>query len=123
LTSVPPSEPLMSPDAAVVFTRWLSMIAAAGAGSRPACRRTLRRQAAWTRCQTPCRRHRRNVAYTVCQGGYARGRSRQAQPVRRTSKISLTSRRGAQRRGRPRRAGPGNRDDRCAHSTSGKSQG
>ena len=57
----------------LVFTLWLSMITAEGAGSRPACRRTLRRKASWTRCQTPCRRHRRNVADTVCQGGSSRG--------------------------------------------------
>src|SRR5262249_49562933 len=107
----------------VVFTLWLSMIAAEGSAWRPARRRTTRRHASCTRCQTPCRRHWSHVVYAVCHSGYSRGRERQAQPVRRTSKRALTSKRSGQAGGRTRWAGAGNRGASTAHSASVRSQG
>jgi hypothetical protein len=107
----------------VVFTLWLSMMAAEGSAWRPARRRTARRNASWTRCQMPCRRHGRQVVYVVCPGGYSRGRERQAQPVRKTEKSTLTSSRNGHERGRPRRAGAGYSGASSAHSASVTSQG
>jgi len=47
------------PPFSVVCTLWLSMIAARGVGSRPACRRTRSRSAALMCFQVPSSRHSR----------------------------------------------------------------
>jgi hypothetical protein len=47
------------PPFSVVFTLWLSMIAALGVGSRPALTRTCSRKASWIVSQVPLRRQMR----------------------------------------------------------------
>ena len=53
----------------VVFTDWLSMIAALGVASRPGTSRTRTRKASSTRSQVPSSRHFRKYHQTVPQGG------------------------------------------------------
>ena len=61
------------PPFSVVFTLWLSMIAAPGPGSLPSAARTLGRRASWTCSQTPSCRQRRKRRHTVPQGGGSHG--------------------------------------------------
>ena len=72
------------PPFSVVFTDWLSMIAALGPGSRPSASRTIGRSVSWTRSQVPSSDHRRKYLYNVCQGGKSWGAIRQGQPARST---------------------------------------
>ena len=70
-----PSEDLLAgivaarPPFSVVFTLWLSMMAALGAAYLPSASRTMGRSASWTRSQLPSADHRRKYLYKVCQGG------------------------------------------------------
>jgi hypothetical protein len=61
----------------VVFTDWLSMIAALGVGSRPSASLTLGRRVSWIRSQVPSLRHCRKYHQTVPQGGKSCGSIRQ----------------------------------------------
>ena len=67
--SVVPSGPPFS----VVFTDWLSMMAALGVASRPAFSRTRDRRAFSTRSQVPSSRQLRKYHHTVPQGGRSWG--------------------------------------------------
>jgi hypothetical protein len=68
----------------LVFTDWLSIIAALGVGSRPCFTRTCSRSAVWMRSQVPSLRHVRKYAQTVDHGGKSCGRARHWHPVRST---------------------------------------
>ena len=57
------------PPFSVVFTDWLSMMAALGVGSCPSASRTLGRSASWMRSQLPSSLHCRKYHDTVPQGG------------------------------------------------------
>ena len=57
------------PPFSVVFTDWLSMIAALGVGSRPSICLTLGRNASSIRSQVPSLRHSLKRHHTVPQGG------------------------------------------------------
>ena len=78
--------PAASAPFSVVFTLWVSMIAAVGLASRPSCSRS--RTSRWWRIvsQTPVRWNSRMYQYTVCHFGTAGGggRWRHWQPVRTT---------------------------------------
>lgn len=77
----PASSPRSPPDA-VVFTRWLSITPAVGAGARPAFWRTVRRTTSLTRSQVPSLVHVSTEERTLVQGGKSEGIMRQWQPVR-----------------------------------------
>ena len=79
------------PPFSVVFTDWLSMIAALGVASRPATSRTRTRKASSTRSQVPSSRHFRKYHQTVPQGGRSWGISRQGMPPRSTYRMPLTT--------------------------------
>ena len=55
LATIVPAKPPFS----VVFTDWLSIIAAEGVGSRPALTRTCSRKVSWIICHVPARRQTR----------------------------------------------------------------
>src|SRR6266849_7910500 len=55
LTFLPPSKPRSSPPTSVVFTLWLSRLAALGCASRPSAKRTGSRSAALIACHAPSR--------------------------------------------------------------------
>lgn len=86
------------PPFSVVFTDWLSMMAALGVGSLPSASRTLGRSVSWTRSPVPSRLHSRKYHHTVPQGGRSWGSARHGHPFRRTYRIPLmTSRRSTVR--------------------------
>jgi hypothetical protein len=86
------------PPFSVVFTDWLSMIAALGVGSRPSISRTLGCKASWMRSQVPSKRHLRKYHQTVPQGGKSWGNRRQGMPPRKTYRMPfMTSRRSTVR--------------------------
>ena len=97
LTSIIATRPPFS----VVFTDWLSMIAALGVGLLPSDCRTLGRSASWTPSQVPSSVHLRKYLYTVCQGGRSCGSIRHGHPVRSTYTMPLTTSRISTVRGRP----------------------
>ena len=83
LTFLPASQPRLTlGTVSAARTDCESMIAADGAGPRPAATRTCSRSTSWTRCRVPSAAHLVNHQYTVPGGGKSLGSSRQAQPVR-----------------------------------------
>jgi hypothetical protein len=60
---------LVAPPFSAVFTDWLSRIATLGSGSRHSSTRSLRRNCALMRSNTPASRHCAKYPYTVSQGG------------------------------------------------------
>ena len=89
------------PPFSVVFTDWLSMMAALGVGLPPSACRTLGRRASWTRSHVLSRLHSRKYHHTVPQGGRSCGMARHAQPLRRTYRMPLTTSRRSTVRGLP----------------------
>ena len=86
-TSVVASRPPFS----VVFTDWLSMMAALGVAYRPAASRTRVRKASSTRSQVvPSSRHFRKCHQTVPHDGRSWGSIRQGMPPRSTYRMPLT---------------------------------
>ena len=69
LTSIIATRPSFS----VVFTLWLSMIAALGVGSLPSASRTQGRSVSLTRSHVPSMVQLRKYLYRVCQGGRSCG--------------------------------------------------
>ena len=90
------------PPFSVVFTDWLSMMAALGVASRPSASRTRRRNASSTRSQVPSLRHFRKYHQTVPQGGRSWGMMRQVMPSRNTCNMLFTISRKSTVRGCPR---------------------
>ena len=119
LTSIIATRPPFS----VVFTDWLSMIAALGVGLLPSDCRTLGRSASWTPSQVPSSVHLRKYLYTVCQGGRSCGSIRHGHPVRSTYTMPLTTSRISTVRGRPPGLAGGSKGSRMSHSWSVRSLG
>ena len=111
------------PPFPVVFTDWLSMIAALGVGLLPSDCRTLGRSASWTPSQVPSSVHLRKYLYTVCQGGRSCGSIRHGHPVRSTYTMPLTTSRISTVRGRPPGLAGGSKGSRMSHSWSVRSLG
>ena len=107
----------------VVFTDWLSMIAALGVGLLPSDWRTLGRSASWTSSQVPSSVHLRKYLYTVCQGGRSCGSIRHGHPVRSTYTMPLTISRTSTVRGLPPCLAGGSKGARMSHSSSVRSLG
>ncbi len=89
------------PPFSVVFTLWLSMMAAEGVGSLPSASLTLGRKASWIRSHVPSFLHRRKYPHAVLQGGRSWGIMRQVQPLRNTYKMPFMTSRISTVRGRP----------------------
>jgi hypothetical protein len=99
----------------VVFTLWLSMMAAEGVGSLPSISRTLGCKASWMCSQVPSNRHLRKYHHTVPQGGKSWGNNRQGMPPRKTYRMPfMTSRRSAVG-GRPLELARGSRGASSSH--------
>ena len=111
------------PPFSVVFTDWLSMIAALGVASRPAASRTLGRKASSMASQGPSSRHFRKYHQTVPQGGKSWGTIRQGTPPRSTYRIPLITSRKSTVRGCPLTLAAGKRGANSAHWGSVKSLG
>ena len=111
------------PPFSVVFTDWLSMIAALGVGLLPSASRTAGRNVSWTRSHVPSSVHLRKYSCTVCQGGRSLGSIRQAHPLRRTYRMPLTISRRSTVRGRPPGLAAGSNGDRASHCSSVRSLG
>ena len=111
------------PPFSVVFTDWLSIMAALGVGSRPSISRTLGRRVSWTRSQVPSCRHWRKYHHTVPQGGRSWGSMRQDMPPRRTYKTPFTISRRSALRCRPPSLAGGNRGASSSHWASVRSLG
>ena len=62
------------PPFCVVFTDWVSMIAAEGVGSWPLCTLTFSRKTSWTRSIVPFSRQRQKCSHTLVYGGKSCGR-------------------------------------------------
>ena len=91
LTSIMATRPPFS----VVFTLWLSMIAALGVGSLPSASRTQGRSVSLIRSHVPSILQLRKYLYRVCQGGRSCGTIRQEHPLRSTYRMPfMTSRLG-----------------------------
>ena len=103
------------PPFSVVFTVWLSIMAALGVGWRPSAARTTGRREACTRSPVPSRVQRRKYLYRVCQGGRSCGTRRQAQPLRSTYRMPCTTSRRSTVRGRPPGLAAGSRGAHRAH--------
>ena len=103
------------PPFSVVFTVWLSIMAALGVGWRPSAARTTGRREACTRSQVPSRVQRRKYLYRVCPGGRSCGTRRQAQPLRSTYRMPCTTSRRSTVRGRPPGLAAGSRGAHRAH--------
>ena len=106
------------PPSSVVFTNWLSMIAAVRVGLLPSDCRTLGRSASWTRSQIPSSIHLRKYLYTVCQGGRSCVSTRHGHPVRSTYTMPLTTSRISTVRCRPPGLAGGSKASRVSHSWS-----
>ena len=119
LTSIIATRPPFS----VVFTDWLSMIAALGVGLLPSDCRTLGRSASWTPSHVPSSVHLRKYLYTVCQGGRSCGSIRHGHPVRSTYTMPLTTSRISTVRGRPPGLAGGSKGSRMSHCSSVRSLG
>ena len=111
------------PPFSVVFTDWLSMIAALGVGLLPSDCRTLGRSASWTPSHVPSSVHLRKYLYTVCQGGRSCGSIRHGHPVRSTYTMPLTTSRISTVRGRPPGLAGGSKGSRMSHCSSVRSLG
>ena len=103
------------PPFSVVFTDWLSMIAALGVASRLATSRTRTRKASSTRSQVPSFRHFRKYHQTVPQGGKSWGISRQGMPPRSTYRMPLTTSRRSVVLGWPLAVSGGSRGANSSH--------
>ena len=79
------------PPFPVVFTDWMSMMAALGVGCLPSACRTLGRSISGTRSQVPSCLHFRKYHHTVPQGGRSCGNARHVHPFRRTYTMPLTT--------------------------------
>ena len=119
LASVIPARPPFS----VVFTDWLSMIAALGVGSLPSASRTWGRRVSWIRSHVPPRPHVRKYLYTVSQGGRSCGIIRHGHPDRRTYRMPLSTSRRSTVRGLPPGLAPGSHGASSSHWASVKSLG
>ena len=111
------------PPFSVVFTDWLSMIAALGVGFLPSASRTAERRVSLTRFHVPSVVHFRKYLYTVCQGGRSLGSIRQAHPLRSAYRMPLTTSRRFTARGRPPGLAGGSRGARTSHCSSVRSLG
>src|SRR5229473_1912394 len=110
--------PAARPPLSVVLTLWLSMIAADGLASRPSASRAAMRRTWSISSHTPAVMKARQYPYTVCQGGYAAGRWRHWQPVRRTWNSPSSTLRNSVVRGRPPGLAGGSIGDSSANSAS-----
>ena len=111
------------PPFSVVFTDWLSMIAALGVASRPAASRTLGRKASSMASQVPSSRHFRKYHQTVPQGGKSWGTIRQGTPPRSTYRMPLVTSGKSTVRGCPLALAAGKKGANSAHWGSVKSLG
>ena len=107
----------------MVFTDWLSMIAALGVASCPSASRTLGRSAASMLSQVPSLRHFRKYHQTVPQGGRSWGVMRQGMPPRSTYRTPFTTSRKSTVRGWPLGLLGGSKGANSAHWASVKSLG
>ena len=119
LTSIIATRPPFS----VVFTDWLSIMAALGVRLLPSDCRTLGRSASWTPSHVPSSVHLRKYLYTVCQGGRSCGSIRHGHPVRSTYTMPLTISRISTVRGRPPGLAGGSKGSKMSHSSSVRSLG
>jgi hypothetical protein len=111
------------PPFSVVFTDWLSMIAALGVDCRPSISRTLGCKVSWMRSQVPSNRHFRKYHQTVPQGGKSWGNSRQGMPPRKTYRMPLMTSRRSAVRGCPLELAGGSRGASSSHWASVRSLG
>ena len=111
------------PPFSVVFTDWLSMIAALGSGSLPADLRTARRSVSLTRAQVPSSLHSLKYHQTVPQGGKSCGNARQEHPFLRTYRMPLTTSLMSALRGLPPALAAGSKGASTFHCSSLKSLG
>ena len=107
----------------VVFTLWLSIMAAEGVGSLPSNSRTLGRKVSWIRSQVPSFRQRRKYPHAVLHGGRSWGIIRQVQPLRSTYRMPFMTSRMSTVRGRPPGLASGIRGASSSHWTSVRSLG
>ena len=108
---------------AVVWTRWLSKMAALGLRSRPSACLTCARNRLLIRLHTPRLRQRLTEEYTVSHFGRSFGILRQPPPLLGRYRIPLTISRIATRRGLPPGWPSGRSGSRIAHSSSLRSLG
>ena len=108
------------PPFSVVFTDWLSMMAALGVASRPSLSRTTGRSASSTRSQVPSPRHFRKYHQIVPQGGRSWGIIHQGMPPRNTYSMPFTTSRRFTVRGCPLGVSGGNKDSNRPHWASVK---
>ena len=111
------------PPFSVVFTDWLSMMAALGVASRPSLSRTWLRSASSTRSQVPSARHFRKYHHTVPQGGRSWGTIRHGMPPRKTYSMPFTTSCKSTARRRPLADAGGNKASKCSHWDSVRSLG
>ena len=111
------------PPFSVVFTLWLSIMAAEGVGSLPSNSRTLGRKVSWIRSQVPPFRQRRKYPHAVLHGGRSWGIIRQVQPLRSTYRMPFMTSRMSTVRGRPPGLASGIRGASSSHWTSVRSLG
>ena len=109
------------PPFSVVFTDWLSMIAALGVGSRPSISRTRGCKVSWMRSQVPSNRHLRKYHQTVPQGGKSWGSRRQGMPPRKTYRMPFITSRRSTVRGCPLELAGGSRGASTSHWASVRS--
>ena len=107
----------------VVFTLWLSIMAAEGVGSLPSNSRTLGRKVSWIRSQVPPFRQRRKYPHAVLHGGRSWGIIRQVQPLRSTYRMPFMTSRMSTVRGRPPGLASGISGASSSHWTSVRSLG
>ena len=119
LTSIIATRPPFS----VVFTLWLSMIAALGVGFLPSASRTQGRSVSLTRSHVPSMVQLRKYLYRVCQGGRSCGTIRQGHPLRSKYRMPFTTSRRTIVRGRPPGLAGGSRGPRISHCSSVRSLG
>ena len=111
------------PPFSLVWTDWLSRMAALGVGSRPSDSRTLGCKVPWMRSQVPSIRHCLKYHQTVPQGGKSWGIMRQGQPLRSTYKVPLMTSRRSTLRWRPLGLAGGSRGASVSHCSSVTSLG
>ena len=111
------------PPFSVVFTYWLSMMAALGVASLPSRSRTMGRSASSTRSQVPSARHLRKYHQTVPQGGRSWDINRQGMPPRKTYRMPFITSRRSTVRGWPLGESGGSRGSNRRHRRPDKSLG
>ena len=111
------------PPFSVIFTDWLSMMAAEGVDSLPSNSRTLGRKVSWMLSQVPSFLHRRKYPHGVLQGGKSWGIMRQGQPLRSTYNMPFMTSRMLTVRGWPPRLAGGIKGDSSSHWASVRSLG